>query len=216
VGSVVERAVDFVKAAVAQRSQLGGGLSLDEHADLAPSAAPVAAGTKRGAGESGAAMEEEGAGEDRRKRSRRGEDGDEGPDLADDTAGGEEAQTGMDAAQAAADQEEEDDPLWLADEALKSALRNSRAVFATVTGECRQTVASQVAEEGADAMYVAASLLRRTLRVFRGAELHLSHSQQTRAVLTAPDAQLHALLVQVGGGATAGVSAQRWLAQLRR
>lgn len=38
--SLLDRTQDFVKAAVAQRSQLGGDLCLDVNMDLAPSAAP--------------------------------------------------------------------------------------------------------------------------------------------------------------------------------
>lgn len=236
VASVAERAVDFVKAAVAQRSQLGGGFRLDEAADLTPSAAPERAagqagtGRKRAAEEEGAgAMEaEEDDGDERHKRSRRGEDAADdvlgSADVApEEGAGGAEGGMVMDASTPGAaqveDEDQEDDPLWVADEALKSALRNARAVFATTTGTFRQAIAAPNAEEGADVSYVAASLLRRILRVYRGTERHLSHQQQVAAVLSAPDAQTHALLVQVGSGATgsqAGIAAQRWLAQLQR
>lgn len=225
VTSVLERAVDFVKAAVALRSQLGGAFCLDETADLTPTPAPqdanptgAAAPRKRaarpvddleGGDADGDEVEggEDGDDGDRRKRSRHDEgDADNAQMSQEDAARMEDG--------AGAEAESEEDPLWAAEESLKSALRNSRAVFAQLGGAFRQAIASPVAEDGADAAFVAASLLRRTWRLYVGTERHLTHQQQARAVLSAPEAQRSALLHGLGAqAAVAGVDVHRWLSQ---
>ena len=209
--STLDRAVDFVKAAAAQRSQLGVGFCLDETADLSPSAAPEEAPRKR-ASVGGQAEEgmDEGEGDeedDRRKRSRRGDEIEEGT--------GEEGDA-MQTAEAV-EEESEVDPLWAADEGLKSALRNSRAVYATVTGALQRLIAAHPVTGAVDAGYIAASLLRHTLRNFHGAERHLSHQHQQRAVLSVSGAQLQQHLEKLRGAVadSVGVAPSRWWAQLQ-
>jgi hypothetical protein len=113
--------------------------------------------------------------------------------------------------------EAEDDPLWAADEALKSALRNSRAVYATCASAFKRTICSQAASEGSDAAFIAASLLRRTLRLFHGTEHHLSHQHQRRAVISAAGGALQGSVQELANvaGKEAGVDAARWLRQLQ-
>jgi len=211
IGSVLDRAVDFVKAAVALRSQLGGDFSLDENADLTPAAAPeeVAAGSsavkKRAIRDDDADMAAEGSDneedDERRKRSRRGED----EDAAADAMEGDNSMM----------QEQDEDPLWAAEESLKTALRNCRAVYGTITASCRQVITS--AADSPDAGYMAASLLRRTLRLFHGTERLVSHQHARRAVLSASSAQFGALMHQLAGSVAVevGISSARWNKQIQ-
>jgi hypothetical protein len=158
--------------------------------------------------EDAGAEDDEGEDGERRKRSRRGED---------DAGAGAEDSMVMEG-DAAAEQavEPEDDPLWAADEALKSALRNSRGVYAACSSAFKQTICSQAASEGSDAAFIAASLLRRTLRLFHGTERHLSHQHQKRAVISAAGSELQGSLQQLANvaGKEAGVDSVRWLRQL--
>jgi hypothetical protein len=157
--------------------------------------------------EDAGAEDDEGEDGDRRKRSRRDEE--------DAGAGADDSMVEGDAA-AVEPAEAEDDPLWAADEALKSALRNSRAVYAACSSAFKQTICSQAASEGSDAAFIAASLLRRTLRLFHGTERHLSHQHQKRAVISAAGSELQGSLQQLANvaGKEAGVDAARWLRQL--
>lgn len=195
--SVIDRTLDFAKARLMQRSQLGADVgALDMGMDLEPGStalvrAPVAPVATMGGDEEPPTEEiavvsgkskrskeddddddEENGG--RRTRQRRDEDDGEGEDVG-----------GKESAGNAEDDEPEDDPVLLAGEAVKIAVKDSRAVFDLLLTSLVEKATSATAA-GNKETYVdlVSSLLHKTMRVFLGTERGLQSILGQQVVLT--------------------------------
>jgi len=197
---VMDRTLDFVNAAIAERAHLGGDMLFDETADLTPGQ-PMEVSTHVPHEHPVQRVDVDDDEDDdtfaQRKRARRENDDDEGVKV--DSVGME----GMDINQAT----EAEDPIWLADEAVKSALRNSRGVYALFL----KGFAEGIHRLGAEASWslIARSLLRRLLRVFHGTEKHLSHLYKQRVLISLPRGEIEEYLKQLP------FSTGQWIAQLQ-
>eukprot|EP01034_Spumella_vulgaris_P023991 gene23991-30278_t len=201
---VVDRGIDFVKAAIAQRvtQHAGVAMAFDESLDLTPSeepvkevvemsietkstlkkAAPLTTSSSNTTSADALENEEVDYGEDdddedtgRRQRSRRNED-DEEDNNADEN-------------NMATDENDEPavDSLWFTTEAVKSSLLAARTVYRTLLTTLVNGIATarQVASPENDLFVVsAASLVREVLRAVHGAERALSHTYSQRVVLS--------------------------------
>lgn len=226
---VVDHVLGVFREAVVQRNRLGGGLVLDENADLIPSEEPVyvSVGQPSAAMESdlGNGIEEElpapptrtqeeedaqvdfNEDEDadgRRLRRRTGDEEDENGIESRRQMSIESTNSGVNY------EERELDPLWIASEATKVAVKGGRAVFRTLVTALASLWHEDVAvtDEIVALRAVAKSLLGRIWRSYGGLETHLEHQLAQRVVVA--DNGIHAEVARllISGGEEAFV--QSW------
>eukprot|EP01038_Epipyxis_sp_PR26KG_P008363 gene8363-11316_t len=196
--SVIDRSIDFVKAAVMQRMKyVDTSMLLDESLDLTPS--DHVAIVSKDTNDNVAMVTNVGgiddtiitqANELEMGNDDRAGDNEEENNRRNRLIPSEDDNKPSDSIEM--ENENENDPIWLATEAVKSCIKGSRSVYATLTNYCLQGMRSTetVSNEVFMPLSESRSILDRVLRAFHGAEIWLSDQAGQRVVIT----QQHDLL----------------------
>jgi hypothetical protein len=207
---LIDRTLEICKSTILQRHALGGSFILDDSADLIPTdpvyiekgsiAAPAASTMMTDESDVGAAAATVVDTSLENNNNNNSGDVDYNDDDQEDADGRrmrrrvEEATLmGEVSGQSVQEEERELDPLWIATEAMKSVVRNSRATYHIILAKLIgvwNTHANSMADEAIAVRLIIKSIFNRVFRSYFGLQKHLSHTLGHRVVLV--DRSIHA------------------------